>query len=515
MSQAHCRNLVLVLGDQLDRDHPALAEADPARDVVLMVETAGEAALVQSHKHRIAVFLSAMRHYAQYLRESGWKVVYRTLDDGVKSISEGLAEAVEDLAPDAVWLTEPGEWRLLHGIRTRAGQLDLECRIFDDSHFLCDHDTFDEWAEGRKNLVMEYFYREMRKRHDVLMDDGEPAGGQWNFDKDNRDAFGSEGPAGLPAARRFEPDDITREVIDAVENHFPRHPGSLGNFGWPVTREQALEALRDFIEKRFAKFGQFQDAMWAGEPFLYHALISSSLNLKLLNPREVIEAAEEAWRRDEEKAPIAAVEGFVRQVLGWREFIRGVYWREMPGYAELNHFAHDNPLPGFFWDADTDMNCLAQAIGDTLENGYAHHIQRLMVIGNYATLAGLDPGEVCNWYLGIYVDAVEWVELPNTLGMALHGDGGIVGSKPYIASGSYINRMSNYCADCRYDVKARSGVEACPFNSLYWDFMARHREELSSTPRMRMVLRNLDRWSEDEVSAIRNRAQAHRNALSD
>ncbi len=513
MTKPSCRNLVLVLGDQLDHEHPALAEADPGQDVVLMIETAGEAAYVQSHKHRITVFLSAMRHYAEHLRTSGWKVVYRELEEQVPSIASGLGDAVEVLAPDALWLTEPGEWRLLHGIRTQAAALDLECRIFEDSHFLCSHDAFEEWAQGRKNLVMEYFYREMRKHHGILMEDGKPAGGKWNFDKENRDSFGCNGPTHLPDARRFKPDVMTQDVMEAVERHFPEHPGSLENFGWPVTREEALEALEHFIDTRITRFGRYQDAMWAGEPFLYHALISSSMNLKLLNPGEAIEAAEQAWRKDGERAPIAAVEGFVRQILGWREFIRGVYWREMPGYRDLNHFEHDIPLPGFFWNADTPMNCLAQAFGDTLDNGYAHHIQRLMVIGNYATLTGLDPQAVCDWYLGIYVDAVEWVELPNTLGMALHGDGGIVGSKPYVASGSYINRMSNYCSDCTYDVTARSGDGACPFNSLYWDFLARHREEMSSTPRMRMVLKNLDRWSAEEVEAIQEHARAHRKSL--
>lgn len=513
MTKPNCRNLILVLGDQLDHAHPALAEADPELDIVLMIETAGEAAYVRSHKHRIAVFLSAMRHYAADLRDAGWRVEYRELDDGVTSIGAGIELAVAAHSPDALWFTEPGEWRVLHAIRTTAGGLDLEYRVFDDTHFLCTHDEFDAWADGRKRMIMEYFYREMRKRHDILMEDGEPAGGQWNFDEDNRDSFGRDGPGELPAAPRFEPDDTTQSVIDAVERHFAAHPGALDNFAWPVTRAQAKRALTKFLDDRIVLYGRYQDAMWAGEPFLYHALISSSLNLKLLNPREVIDAAVDAWRQDESRAPIAAVEGFVRQILGWREYIRGVYWREMPGYRDLNHFSHDVPLPEFFWDADTDMNCLRQALGDTLQNGYAHHIQRLMIIGNYATLAGLDPRAVCDWYLGIYVDAVEWVELPNTLGMALHGDGGIVGSKPYVSSGAYINRMSNYCKGCEYNVKMRTGEGACPFNSLYWDFLARHRESLSSTPRMRMVMKNLDRWSEDEVAEIRERASAHRDSL--
>lgn len=512
MASEGCRNLILVLGDQLDEDNAALAAGDPERDRVLMIETLGEAAHVHSHKHRIAVFLSAMRHYAASLRDDGWRVDYATLDRGCPSLAAGVREAAGTHAPQALHAVEPGEWRVQHGLSTACGQLGLGLELHADGHFLASREDFAGWAKGRKRLVMEHFYREMRRRHDVLMDGDEPLGGEWNYDEENRESFGRDGPGELPERPRFEPDETTREVIEAVNGHCADHPGSLDDFAWPVTRAQAREALRDFIEHRLPRFGKYQDAMWQGEPFLHHSLLSSCLNLKLLNPREVVAAATAALGGD--GAPLAAVEGFVRQILGWREFVRGVYWMEMPGYRELNHYGHDTPLPEFFWNAETELNCLRQTFGDTLANGYAHHIQRLMIIGNFSVLAGLSPQAVCDWFLAVYVDAVEWVELPNTLGMALHGDGGIVGTKPYVSSAAYIDRMSNYCKDCRYDRKARHGDDACPFNYLYWDFLRRNRQSLAQKSRMRMVLKNLDRWEDEELDAISDSAEAFRNALA-
>ncbi len=512
MTGESCRHLILVLGDQLDADNAAIAAADPERDHVLMVETAGEAAAVWSHKHRIAVFLSAMRHYAESLRDDGWRVRYVDLDDACRSVSAGIEAAADALGPEKLVAVEPGEWRVKHAIETCCGRLDLPLEWLPDRHFLCTHEEFADWASGRKRLVMEYFYREMRKRYDVLMDDGSPQGGDWNYDADNRESFGKDGPPEIPERPCFDPDETTSAVIAAVEKHFGDHPGDLESFAWPVTREDALAALGSFVSERLPAFGRFQDAMWQDEPFLFHSLISSSLNLKLLNPREVIQAAVDAW--EDGAAPLNAVEGFVRQILGWREFIRGVYWLEMPGYKSMNHFGHDRPLPEWFWTGDTELNCLRQCIGDTLGNGYAHHIQRLMVIGNFSLLAGLDPAAVCDWYLAVYVDAVEWVELPNTLGMALHGDGGIVGSKPYVSGGAYINRMSNYCRSCRYDPGKRTGEDACPFTLLYWDFLARNREGLSGKGRMNMVLKNLDRWSDEEKQTIADEAEAFRRSLA-
>jgi deoxyribodipyrimidine photolyase-related protein len=498
--------LVLVLGDQLDPRSPVLQAAARDDAVVLMIEAAGEATHAWSHKQRIALFLAAMRHHAAALRGAGWKVDYQALAAGHDSLAAGLGDALARHRPERVRMVEAGEWRVQAMIESACTEAGVDLRVHDDTHFYCSRDDFARWAQGRKQLVMEFFYRDMRRRFDVLMEDGKPAGGAWNFDRANRGSFGRQGPGSVPPPRRFPPDGVTRDVLAEVEARFPGHPGSLEDFGWPVTAAQAEAALEDFVAQRLPLFGRYQDAMWQGEPWLYHAHLAAAMNLKLLDPRRAVAAAVAAWRSGQ--APLEAVEGFVRQVLGWREFIRGVYWLEMPGYAERNHFGHDRPLPGFFWDADTDLNCLRQCFGDTLQNGYAHHIQRLMVIGNFALLAGLDPRAVCAWFLGIYVDAVEWVELPNTLGMALHADGGIVGTKPYVASGAYIKRMSNYCAGCRYDPGRRSGADACPFTLLYWDFLARHREQLAANPRMGLAVKNLERIGTDELAQVRAEADA-------
>ena len=504
-------DLVLVLGDQLHPEPPALARTTPERAIVLMIESAAEATHAWSHKQRIAMFLAAMRHHAQALRAAGWRVDYRALSAECASLAAGLDDAIVQHRPSRVLVTEPGEWRVQQALEAACASRGVPLEWVPDPHFYCSRDDFRDWAAGRKNLVMEYFYREMRRRSGILMNGDQPAGGAWNFDKHNRGHFGRAGPGAVPERAGCAPDAITREVLDEVAARFPGHPGALESFRWPVTPAAARAALAEFVAHRLPLFGRYQDAMWQGEPWLYHAGISAALNLKLLDPREAVNAAVEAWA--EGAAPLAAVEGFVRQVLGWREFIRGVYWLQMPGYAEHNHFGHDRPLPSFFWDADTDLNCLRQCFGDTLANGYAHHIQRLMVIGNFALLAGFDPQAVCDWFLGVYVDAVEWVELPNTLGMALHADGGIVGSKPYAASGAYIKRMSNYCVGCRYDPGKRSGEDACPFNALYWDFLARHRDMLAGNPRMGLAVKNLERIGAAELAGIRATAAAFLSGL--
>ncbi len=496
--------IVMLLGDQLSDTNPALAAADPSRDRILMVETRAEARHVPSHKQRIAMFLAGMRHRAERLREAGWTVDYLDLDQGCPSLADGLRDAIDRHRPHRVLVAEPGEWRVEQALKATCGDRDVELRILDDPHFYLKRSEFASWASTRKTLVMEHFYRAMRKRFDVLMDGTKPVGDRWNFDAENRGSFGREGPVHLTPARRFEPDAVTLKVLEDVERHFPDHPGTLDSFAWPVTAEQARHALEDFVDNRLPRFGEFQDAMWTGEPFLAHSLLSAALNLKLLDPRACVEAAEQAWSED--RAPLAAVEGFIRQILGWREFIRGVYWLLMPDYARRNSLKANRPLPSFFWNADTGMRCMAEAIGQTLEHGYAHHIQRLMITGNFALLAGIDPVEVCAWYLAIYVDAVEWVELPNTLGMALHADDAVVGTKPYAASANYIRRMSNYCDGCRYRSDRRTGEGACPFNFLYWDFLARHRDVFGRNRRMTFPMRNLDRMDDEEMARIRAQA---------
>ncbi len=503
------RDLILVLGDQLDAQHPAIVAGEPAHDRVLMIEARAEATHVPSHRQRIALFLSAMRHFAEALRARGWPVDYQDLEQDIPDLATGLRSAVEAWRPERVVVVEPGEWRVRVALERCCSDAGVPLVVQRDPHFFCSPAEFDSFAAGRKRLVMEHFYRHMRRRHRVLMNGDEPAGGRWNFDTSNRATFAREGPVGLPRPARAQPDALSRTVLAEVAREFPGHPGDLDSFAWPVTRRAALSALRSFVRDRLPGFGRHQDAMWGGEPFLYHSLLSSSLNLKLLNPREVIAAAVHAWR--EGHAPIESVEGFVRQILGWREFVRGVYWLHMPGYAKQNHYAHDRPLPGWFWTGQTDMACLSEVIGSTLHSGYAHHIQRLMVIGNFAVLAEVLPAAVCDWFLAVYVDAVEWVELPNTLGMALHADGGIVGTKPYVATGRYIQRMSNYCSSCRFDPGTRKGDNACPLTVLYWDFLRRHRQALGRNRRMGPILGHLDRMSGTELELLAHDARALRH----
>ncbi len=496
---------VLVLGDQLSVSNPALARVDRANAAVLFIEAPGEASHVWSHKARIALFLSAMRHFAAELREQGWQVHYVPLDaPGPTGLGERLEEALRHLGAQRLLACEAGEWRVQQDVQSACQRAGVAGTWVSDSHFLLSRAEFARWAEGRREFRMEHFYRWMRARTGVLMEGGEPAGGRWNFDADNRQGFPRGGPGSVPPPLREAPDAITREVLALVQARFAAHPGALEDFAWPVTRAAALRVLADFVEHRLPSFGRHQDAMWEGEPFLWHSLLSSSLNLKLLDPREVIEAALGAWR--ERGLDLAGVEGFVRQILGWREFIRGVYWHFMPQLAADNHFGHTRPLPAWFWSGKTDMACMRSAIGQTLRHGYAHHIQRLMVTGNFALLAGLSPQAVAGWYLAVYVDAVEWVELPNTAGMALYANGGRFTSKPYVASGAYIDRMSNHCKGCRYRPGEKLGASACPFTTLYWSFLDRHEAQFARNPRTALMARNVARLDAPTREAIRAEA---------
>ncbi|HEU4460424.1 MAG TPA: cryptochrome/photolyase family protein [Methylibium sp.] len=505
------RRLILVLGDQLAEDHPAVASMDRTRDLVLMIESRGEAVHVWSHKARIAIFLAAMRHRRDAWLAAGVPLRYLALEDAAAegdTLVGRLQAELRELQPRALVLLEPGEWRLERAIREVAEAAGVDLEQLPDPHFMCSRDDFVRWASRSKagSLRMEFFYREQRRQHEVLMEaDGTPAGGQWNFDADNRAAFPKTGPGEIPPPARFEPDATTREVLALVEREFAEHPGSLASFGWAVTRADALVALERFVETRLASFGRYQDAMWSDTPWGWHSLLSSSLNLHLLDPREVIAAAERAWR--EGRAPLEGVEGFVRQILGWREFIRGVYWLEMPRLAEANHYGHRRALPAWYWTGKTRMACLADAIGQTLAHGYAHHIQRLMVTGLFALLAEVEPKQVADWYLAVYVDAIEWVELPNVAGMTLFADGGRFTSKPYIASGAYIDRQSNHCRHCPYSPKLRSGNDACPFTVLYWRFVDRHEKALLGNPRTVFMAKNLARLSSEQRQAIRSESE--------
>jgi deoxyribodipyrimidine photolyase-related protein len=508
-----CRNLVLVLGDQLNTDSAAFDHFDVDRDVVWMAEVAEEATHVWTHKARIVLFLASMRHFRDTLKARKIKLHYRQLDElenGGSLVAE-LRTAVKQFRPERLIVVQPGEWRVHQELLQAAKKMKIHLELRPDRHFLSTPEEFAEHAAGRKQLRLEYFYRELRRKHDVLMNGKEPVGGTWNFDSENRGAFGRKGPGTIPATQTFSPDETTAAVINLVNRNFPKHPGKLDQFDWPVNRDQAQQALDDFITHRLPRFGQFQDAMWTNEPYLYHSRLAAALNLKLLDPREVIQAAVAAYHAGH--AALNSVEGFVRQILGWREYVRGIYWLYMPEYLSRNELGATAPLPDFYWTGATEMNCLRQAIGQTLDYGYAHHIQRLMVTGLFSLLLGVDPKLVHQWYLAVYVDAIEWVELPNSLGMSQFADGGVMASKPYVASGKYIQRMSNYCGDCRFDPATAVGHNACPFTTLYWDFLVRHKEQLGVNHRMSMQLRNLDRKQPAELTAIQQQADSLRASL--
>jgi deoxyribodipyrimidine photolyase-related protein len=502
------RHIVLVLGDQLDRNSAAFDDFDPSVDAVWMAEVSEEATYVWSHKARIAIFLSSMRHFSQALRRRGIFVHYSHVDDPKNKggFAEELKRAIRRLKPKGLIVLEPGEWRVRQNLVNAAKDMKTPVELRPDRHFLVSHEAFAKHIQGRKHLRMEFFYREVRRKTDILMSSNKPEGGKWNYDAANRGSFTGRGPGKIPPPLAFTPDGITRDVIRLVEKKFSDHPGALAHFDWPVTPKQAALALEDFVTKRLQRFGPYQDAMWSGEPYLFHSRLSSSMNLKLLDPRRALEAAEKAY--EEGLVPLNSVEGFVRQILGWREYVRGIYWHFMPGYKKLNALKARLPLPLFYWTGETDMNCLRATIQQTLEYGYSHHIQRLMVTGLFALLLGVDPQELHKWYLAAYVDAVEWVELPNTLGMSQFADGGIMASKPYVATGKYIQRMSNYCPPCRFDPAVSVGDDACPVTNLYWDFLMRHHSQLRRNVRMQLQMRNLSRLSTDKRRAIRRHAKA-------
>jgi deoxyribodipyrimidine photolyase-related protein len=498
------KKLVLVLGDQLDINSPVLKNLNPKTDRVVMIESADEAKYVWSHKAKIALFLSAMRHFAKQLGELGVPLQY--IKQSPKSIGDKLRAIIENEKCTHLVCLEPGEYRLKCEIEALASELNIELEMQEDPHFYCSRQEFSNWVAGKKELRLEYFYRLMRKTHNILVDkEGNPEGGQWNFDRDNRKPFPKKGPGLIPPPELFEPDAITKTVLAEVEERYPDHPGSLAHFQWPVTRQQALQALEGFVEHRLATFGVYEDAMWTDTPFGWHSLLSSSLNLKLLDPREVIDAVLLAWKKHD--LELATVEGFIRQILGWREFVRGMYYLDMPQMAEDNFYKHQNSWPAWYWTGDTKMKCMQESIGQTLQYGYAHHIQRLMVTGNFALLAEILPKEVCDWYLAIYVDAIEWVELPNTAGMTLFASGGRFTSKPYVASGAYIKRMSNYCGSCQYKPDVRFGESACPMTTLYWNFLIKHRKQFEASPRTRLMTANLSRISDADQESIQGHAK--------
>lgn len=510
MGNKMIRKLVVVLGDQLNQDALVWQDFDAKQDAVWMAELPEESTHVKSHKQRTVLFLSAMRHFAEQLRQQAWLLHYLELGShDFVSFEPALKDFLSRHAVGSVELVLPGDYRVLQQIKSACQQMNTPLNVLPDVHFIAEPGEFKTWLAGRKKPTMEYWYRHLRQRIGVLMDrttgGKKPLGGQWNYDADNRQSFGKAGPQAVPEPFRFAPDAITQQVIQTVEDIFKDHPGQLDEFGWPVTRAQALQALDDFIANRLPKFGDYQDAMWPKQAWLYHSLLSVALNLKLLNPREVIAAAEQAYQQG--RAPLNAVEGFIRQILGWREYVRGLYWSYMPDWAEWNALDAQQDLPAFYWTGQTEMACLKDSIGQVLTHGYGHHIQRLMVTGLFALLWQAKPEQVHHWYLAMYVDAVEWVELPNVLGMSQFADGGLMASKPYIASGQYINKMSGYCQHCPYNPKEATGQQACPFTTLYWGFIERHQEQFRGHPRLGMQVRHLDAMSDEKRQRIQQKIQ--------
>lgn len=505
--------LVPILGDQLSAEIASLRAVEKSKAIVLLAEVSAETDYVKHHKKKIALVFSAMRHFAQALRDEGWTVDYVALDmpDNSGSLGAETARAVERHDCGLVVVTEAGEWRLREDMKGWSDICGVPVEVLEDDRFIASHAEFNRWADGRKQLRMEYFYREMRRKTGLLMtEDGKPEGGKWNFDAENRKPARAD--LFMPKPVRFDPDETTGSVLDLVGKRFADHFGDLEPFGFPVTKDQAEAALDAFIDTALPYFGTYQDAMLSGERFLYHSVLSSAINLGLLDPLQVCRRAETAYR--DGHAPLNAVEGFIRQIIGWREFVRGIYWWAGRDYSSRNALAAERDLPGFYWTGETDMTCIKEVVTQTREEAYAHHIQRLMVTGTFAMLAGIDPRQVHEWYLAVYADAFEWVELPNTLGMSQFADGGLVASKPYAASGTYIDKMSNYCGKCRYDVKKRHGEGACPFNYLYWDFIARNEEKLSGNPRLGPVYRTWSNMKEETRKAHRVSSARFLAALS-
>ena len=503
------RRILLILGDQLSMSLPSLKAADPDTDVILMAEVRSEATYVRHHKKKIAFIFSAMRHHAEALKSEGWIVDYRKYNarNNAGSLTGELELALKRHKATGVLATRARERRVVCEQEAWAEALNVPVTLFEDDAFLCSSDEFADWAKGRKSLRMEYFYRDMRRKTGLLMEGEKPIGGQWNFDKENRKPASRD--LLMPSCQRVEPDGMTKEVIELVNTVFADHFGTLESFWFGVTREHALAVLDDFLQNRLAQFGDYQDAMLTDEPFLYHSLLSFYMNVGLLNPMEVCQGAEISWKSG--KTPINAVEGFIRQIIGWREYVNGIYWyyneEKFGPYTAQNFLQADRSLPEFYWTADTNMACLRAAIEQTRDEAYAHHIQRLMVTGLFAMLIGAKPYEVHEWYLAVYADAFEWVEAPNTIGMSQFADGGMLGSKPYAASGAYINRMSDYCQSCTYNVKTKTEENSCPFNALFWDFLHRNAIKLRGNPRLAQMYRTWERMNEETQIAYLNRAR--------
>ena len=504
--------LRLILGDQLNQNHSWFSDTDPSVTYVLM-EIRQETDYVAHHIQKVVGFFAAMRKFAQWLHNSGHQVIYLELDDPANSqdLSANIGALIRSQAFTRFEYLLPDEYRLDQQLKDLCDELSIDSQSFDTEHFLTKRDDLADFF-GPKSYLMETFYRNIRRQHKWLMEDGKPVGGRWNYDRENRKAL----PKGIKVAKVMTFDHQVAELAELITSSQVKTIGTIdpASFIWPLDRDESLRLLDYFIDVCLPDFGAYQDAMHTDYWSLFHSRISFSLNTKMISPREVVEKTLGAYEHDDHIS-LPAVEGFIRQIIGWREFMRGVYWAQMPDYAELNALGHHRPLPDFYWTGNTHMSCLRHAVTQSLETAYAHHIQRLMVTGNFALLAGIDPDEVDRWYLGIYIDAIQWVEITNTRGMSQFADGGIIATKPYVSSANYINKMSNYCNSCRYDHKQKSSENSCPFNSLYWNFLHSHKEFFAKNHRMRMMYSRLEAMSSEQRSMLVNRAKYCLDNLDD
>jgi len=490
------KKLRLILGDQLNHKHSWYQEKSKETTYVLM-EMGQELTYTTHHIQKVVAFFLAMRSFGEHLKSQGHQVIYVNLDDSrnKQSLTDNLKWLIKENNIEKFEYQLPDEYRLDQQLSTFSESIEIETESFDTEHFLTERHDLKDFFEGKKMLIMENFYRMMRKKYDILMDGSGPVGDKWNYDHENRKKMPTS--TTIPSVKSFQ--KSVQEIVDLLNDQNIKTIGRIDpkNFIWPTTRDEGLEQLDYFVEACLPQFGAYQDAMTTKGWSLFHSRISFALNSKLIDPLEVIEKVEEVYRKDSEYAPLSAIEGFIRQILGWREYMRGIYWRNMPEYAKKNFLEHKTKLPSWFWTGETDMKCLSHSIEQSLDHAYAHHIQRLMVTGNFALLAGINPDEVDQWYLGIYIDAIEWVEITNTRGMSQFADGGIVATKPYVSSANYMHKMSHYCSQCSYDHKKKVGENACPFNSLYWEFLDRHREKLGKNQRMRMIYSVWDKNSDE------------------
>ncbi|RAP37060.1 cryptochrome/photolyase family protein [Legionella quinlivanii] len=505
--------LCFLLGDQLSESLSSLTVIDKRNDVIFLCEVMEEATYVAHHPKKIAFLFSAMRRFSKRLKALGYRVRYTQYDDAgnTGNFEDELYRAIREEKISEVHVTYPGEWRVLQKLETLKREMPIPLVIHEDTRFLCTLDEFKIWAKDKKQLRMEYFYRMMRQKHEILIESkNRPVGGSWNYDEQNRK--NANHVETFPSRIVHPIDEMTSEVLSLVEKEFSNHFGQLQPFNFAVTREQALDEASYFIEHCLGFFGDYQDAMRSDEVNLYHSRLSFYLNAGLLLPLELCRMAEDALKN--KAAPLNAVEGFIRQILGWREYVRGIYWLLMPDYADKNYFNASRPLPSLYWGEHTQMFCMKEVVRQTRVEAYSHHIQRLMITGNFALLAGINPKEVCEWYLAVYADAYEWVELPNTLGMALYADGGVMASKPYAASGKYIQKMSNFCKSCAYNPAEVIGEKACPFNSLYWNFIATHQNVLKNNQRLHYAYLNWDKMDPEKKKGILTKATEVLSALA-